>query len=99
MKFDCKHFVESILKFLRQINRISDIQLFVHQAVAIEAIRAGHNVAVSTATASGKSLVYNIPVLESIIENNDVVALYLFPTKVSIPTIASIIIYINEFAV
>ena len=66
----------------------SDTQLFVHQTIAIDAIRSGHNVAVSTATASGKSIVYNIPVLESIMENNKVVALYLFPTKVSKPIIS-----------
>jgi DEAD/DEAH box helicase domain-containing protein len=70
------------LNYSLQICVFSDIQLFLHQAIAIEAIRAGDNVAVSTATASGKSLVYNIPVLESVIENSDVVALYLFPTKV-----------------
>ncbi len=55
--------------------------LYTHQAEAIDAIRQGKNVVVATATASGKSLIYNIPVLESILENPETHALYLFPLK------------------
>jgi DEAD/DEAH box helicase domain-containing protein len=56
-------------------------QLYTHQAIAAEAVHAGKNVVVVTPTASGKTLCYNLPVLNSILENPDTRALYLFPTK------------------
>jgi DEAD/DEAH box helicase domain-containing protein len=56
-------------------------QLYTHQAIAAEAVNAGKNVVVVTPTASGKTLCYNLPVLNSILENADTRALYLFPTK------------------
>lgn len=52
-----------------------------HQVEAIDLIRQGENVVVMTPTASGKSLIYNIPVLESIMENPENRALYIFPLK------------------
>ncbi len=55
--------------------------LFLHQARAIDAVRDGRNVVVATSTASGKSLIYNIPVIEEIVENPCSTALYLFPLK------------------
>ena len=58
------------------------VELFYsHQVEAIDLIRQGENVVVMTPTASGKSLIYNIPVLESIIENPELRALYIFPLK------------------
>lgn len=56
-------------------------RLYRHQAQAIDAIRAGHDVVVATGTASGKTLCYNLPVLEAALLNSDARALYLFPTK------------------
>ena len=56
-------------------------RLYSHQAQAINAIRAGHHVVLSTGTASGKTLAYNIPVLEAILADPQARALYLFPTK------------------
>ena len=55
--------------------------LYSHQADAVNAIRTGHNVMVSTPSASGKTLCYNIPVLDAMLEDPSVRALYLFPTK------------------
>lgn len=55
--------------------------LYSHQAMALEKIAQGKNIAVVTPTASGKTLVYNIPVIESILENTDIKALYIFPLK------------------
>jgi len=55
--------------------------LYSHQAAAVEAARQGQNVIVSTATASGKSLAYTLPVLQRLLERSDARALYLFPTK------------------
>jgi DEAD/DEAH box helicase domain-containing protein len=56
-------------------------QLYSHQALAAQAVRDGRNVVVVTPTASGKTLCYNLPVLNTILENSDARALYLFPTK------------------
>ncbi|WP_308858206.1 DEAD/DEAH box helicase [Paenibacillus sp. R14(2021)] len=56
-------------------------KLFVHQAEAYLAVRAGKNVVAVTPTASGKTMCYNLPVLQSLLENESGRALYLFPTK------------------
>src|SRR5947209_5989224 len=56
-------------------------QLYTHQAAACEAVRANKNVVIVTPTASGKTLCYNLPILNAILENSDTRALYLFPTK------------------
>ncbi|HUN62641.1 MAG TPA: DEAD/DEAH box helicase [Candidatus Sulfotelmatobacter sp.] len=56
-------------------------QLYTHQAAAAESIQAGKNVVVVTPTASGKTLCYNLPVLDAILKDSDTRALYLFPTK------------------
>lgn len=55
--------------------------LYQHQASATDAVRRGENVIVSTPTASGKSLIYNLPVFEQIMRAPDSTALYLFPLK------------------
>jgi len=56
-------------------------QLYSHQAAAAETVHAGKNVVIVTPTASGKTLCYNLPVLNAILESSDSRALYLFPTK------------------
>ena len=56
-------------------------QLYTHQAAAAEAVHSGKNVVVVTPTASGKTICYNLPVLNAVLENPDTRALYLFPTK------------------
>ncbi|MGA9939717.1 MAG: DEAD/DEAH box helicase [Candidatus Acidiferrales bacterium] len=56
-------------------------QLYSHQAAAAEAARAGKDFVVVTPTASGKTLCYNLPILNAVLENTDTRALYLFPTK------------------
>ena len=55
--------------------------LFTHQAAAVDAALAGENVVVVTGTASGKTLCYNLPVLQAALTDSDSRALYLFPTK------------------
>jgi DEAD/DEAH box helicase domain-containing protein len=52
-----------------------------HQADAINAARAGKHVATVTSTASGKTLCYNVPVLDDLLREPHHRALYLFPTK------------------
>ena len=63
------------------LRQIGADPLYSHQAQAINAVRAGQHVILSTGTASGKTLAYNVPVLEALIEDGRARALYLFPTK------------------
>ena len=56
-------------------------RLYSHQAAASELARAGKDFVVVTPTASGKTLCYNLPILNSVLENPGTRALYLFPTK------------------
>jgi DEAD/DEAH box helicase domain-containing protein len=56
-------------------------RLYSHQAATWEAVRAGCNVVLVSPTASGKTLAYNLPVLQALLDDPDARALYLFPTK------------------
>lgn len=55
--------------------------LYSHQATAFESIKAGNNTVVVTPTASGKTLCYNLPVLDRLLNDPNARAMYLFPTK------------------
>jgi len=56
-------------------------ELYTHQAAAVDHALARRNVVVITPTASGKTLCYNAPVLNAILQDPSSRALYLFPTK------------------
>jgi DEAD/DEAH box helicase domain-containing protein len=56
-------------------------RLYRHQRAAYDSARAGRDTVVVTPTASGKTLCYNLPVLDTILKDPDARALYLFPTK------------------
>jgi DEAD/DEAH box helicase domain-containing protein len=56
-------------------------RLFTHQAAALDAIRGGASVIVTTGTASGKTLCYLLPVLERLLREPDARALFIYPTK------------------
>jgi DEAD/DEAH box helicase domain-containing protein len=64
------------LQLSRGISRV-----YSHQAKAINAIWDNKHVIVSTSTASGKSLIYQLPVLDALERDPDVKAMYIFPTK------------------
>jgi len=55
--------------------------LYTHQAASLEKAQAGQNIMIVTGTASGKTLCYNLPVLDCLLRDPDARALYLFPTK------------------
>jgi len=55
--------------------------LYSHQVQAFAAARLGGDVVIATGTASGKTLAYNLPILQTLLEDPEARALYLFPTK------------------
>ena len=73
------YWVNPLLKAV--LERRGMAQLYSHQAQAIDLVRAGSDVVLVTPTASGKTLCYNIPVLQKILEEPETRAIYLFPTK------------------
>src|SRR5204863_3542018 len=56
-------------------------ELYAHQALAFEEATSGRDLVIATPTASGKSLCYNLPVLQALAHDPGARALYLFPTK------------------
>src|SRR5579884_3603909 len=68
-------------RLARALERRGIRRLYTHQAQAYEAVRRGADIAVVTPTASGKTLCYNLPVLDAILRDGGSRALYLFPTK------------------
>ena len=58
-----------------------DVKLYKHQADTYEAIKDGENVIITTPTASGKTLAFNLPIMETMIEDSDATALYIYPAK------------------
>ncbi|KAJ5176035.1 ATP-dependent helicase hrq1 [Penicillium canariense] len=62
-------------------NTKSITQLYSHQAEAINLLYEGHNVIVSTSTSSGKSLIYQIPMLHELEKDSESRGMYIFPTK------------------
>ena len=61
--------------------RIGVDRLYTHQRAAWDAAERGEHVLVSTGTASGKTLAFNLPVVDAIARDPKVRALYLYPTK------------------
>ncbi|MBI4201479.1 MAG: DEAD/DEAH box helicase [Chloroflexi bacterium] len=65
----------------RALARSGISALYEHQAAAIDALGDGRNIVVATGAASGKSLCYNVPVLEAFLQDNSARSLYIFPSK------------------
>jgi DEAD/DEAH box helicase domain-containing protein len=68
-------------RLIAALRDVGTAPLYTHQAEAVAAALAGENVVVETGTASGKTLCYNLPVLQSMLNDPDARAIYLFPTK------------------
>jgi len=79
---DFVDFPEELSPAIREALRRRGIErLYSHQRDAFERVREGKNVVVVTPTASGKTLCYNLPVLDRVLREPETRALYLFPTK------------------
>lgn len=65
----------------KTMKQLGFTELYRHQTEAIEHLRNGSNLLVATETASGKSLIYNITVIEEILKNRRSKAIYIFPLK------------------
>ena len=68
---------EKIVEYLDS----KDIKLYEHQSETYEAIKNGENVIITTHTASGKTLAFNLPIMETMVEDKDATALYIYPAK------------------
>jgi DEAD/DEAH box helicase domain-containing protein len=66
---------------IEALARLGIPRLYAHQGEALAHIRSGKHLLVATPTASGKTLIYNLPVLESLLTEPQGHALYLFPLK------------------
>jgi len=68
-------------KLIKVLKRRGMQKLYSHQRDAVDSIHSDKNTVIVTPTASGKTLCYNIPVLDSIIKDRSTRAMYIFPTK------------------
>ena len=75
---DLSHLPSTVSKILKSAGIPA---LYTHQVEGIEKVLAGENVAIATPTASGKTMVYNIPVITTLLEDRAGHALYIFPLK------------------
>ena len=57
------------------------ISLYRHQRETLEALRSGKDIVLTTATASGKTLAFNLPIAEELSRDSDATALYIYPLK------------------
>ncbi len=79
---DLTPFPDSIHRSLQEALKSSGIELlYAHQADSWKIAANGDNLVVVTGTASGKTLCYNLPILDRLLREPDMRALYLFPTK------------------
>ena len=58
-----------------------DIKLYKHQTTAYKKIQNGKNIIITTPTASGKTLAFNLPIMEKMIKDKDTTAMYIYPAK------------------
>ncbi|MCM8807828.1 MAG: DEAD/DEAH box helicase [Candidatus Omnitrophica bacterium] len=77
--FPIPSFISPFLK--EQLNKRNINKIYLHQKEGLEKLNEGKNIVVTTPTGSGKTLIYNIFVLNEILKNPHIKALYIFPTK------------------
>ncbi|KAL9098516.1 MAG: hypothetical protein Q9163_005840 [Psora crenata] len=70
---------QNLVNALYNTRRIT--QLYAHQAEAINNLHDGNHVIVATSTSSGKSLIYQIPMLHELEQDSNARGMYVFPTK------------------
>lgn len=63
------------------LGRLGIERLYSHQVDGITSLRGGHNILVATPTASGKTAIYNLAVIETMLAHPEARALYIFPLK------------------
>ncbi|HAL47218.1 MAG: DEAD/DEAH box helicase [SAR202 cluster bacterium] len=68
-------------RLYRKLDETGVASLYAHQVEAVHALRQGHNIIVATPAASGKSMCYNLPVIDALLTDRSARALYLYPTK------------------
>ncbi|MCX7924065.1 MAG: DEAD/DEAH box helicase [Clostridia bacterium] len=68
-------------RIIEALKRRGVHKLYSHQASAVEEVDKGNNIVVVTPTASGKTMCYNVPVLNAILKDEESRAIFLFPTK------------------
>lgn len=68
---------EKIIDYLES----KDMKLYNHQAETYNVIQEGEHVIITTPTASGKTLAFNLPIMETMIEDKEATALYIYPAK------------------
>lgn len=79
---DFRRFPDDLDNRLRRTLNFSGIkELYSHQVKSWDYVREGRNIVVTSGTASGKTLCYNLPVLQAVLEEPATRALYIFPTK------------------
>ncbi len=72
-----KNLSPALENYLKQKN----ITPYLHQCQTTDLVRQGYHVIITTSTASGKTLAYNLPVFETLEKDKQATALYIFPTK------------------
>lgn len=77
--FHCQ--IKDLPQVLQKYLKAKGIRPYLHQCRATELLRQGKNIIITTPTASGKTLAYNLPIVEGLISGLRATALYLFPTK------------------
>lgn len=66
---------------IREYLKKNNIKLYSHQAAAVNALLQGKDVMITTPTASGKTLAFNIPIIEGLLNDPNATALYIYPAK------------------
>lgn len=77
--FQLPDFIDEKLK--KQLIKNGISKLYLHQVKGLEELKNGKNIIVTTPTGSGKTLIYNLFILNEKIKNPEIKALYIFPTK------------------